>query len=81
MVLGSRKSAGDVISSASGAPLASVGEIPDQRDFTLRLKLHAVKAQPLLYLILPSLPLQPSRMARQSSGMRWGPSMEVAANV
>lgn len=41
----------DTISS-SLAPLASVGEIPDQGDFTLRLKHYATKARPLLHIIL-----------------------------
>lgn len=38
--------------SSSPMPLESVGEIPDQGDFTLRLKLYAAKARPMLHIIL-----------------------------
>ena len=37
-------------------PLASVGEIPDQGDFTLRLKHYATHARPLLHIILLAVP-------------------------
>lgn len=37
-------------------PLASVGEIPDQGDFTLRLKHYAANARPLLHIILLAAP-------------------------
>lgn len=39
-------------SAASPAALESVGKIPDQGDFTLRLKHYAAKARPLLHIIL-----------------------------
>ena len=42
--------------SSSQAPLESVGEIPDQGDFTLRLKHYAKKARPLLHIILLAAP-------------------------
>lgn len=38
--------------SSSAAPLESVGEIPDQGDFTLRLKHYAANARPLLHILL-----------------------------
>lgn len=38
--------------SSSPVPVESVGMIPDQGDFTLRLKLYAAKARPMLHIIL-----------------------------
>lgn len=38
--------------SDSSTPLESVGEIPDQGDFTLRLKRYATHARPFLHIIL-----------------------------
>ena len=38
--------------SSSQAPLESVGKIPDQGDFTLRLKHYAANARPLLHIAL-----------------------------
>ena len=40
------------LSSANPAALESVGKIPDQGDFTLRLKHYAANARPLLHLLL-----------------------------
>jgi hypothetical protein len=40
------------LSSAAPAALESVGKIPDQGDFTLRLKHYAANARPLLHIIL-----------------------------
>lgn len=38
--------------SSRPTPLESVGKIPDQGDFTLRLKHYAAKARPMLHIIL-----------------------------
>lgn len=40
------------LSSANPAALESVGKIPDQGDFTLRLKNYAANARPLLHILL-----------------------------